>query len=92
LIIILSFIVGGFLLGLIFRDNSKAGALFTRLTDISIYILLLFLGISVGANREIIDNIGQIGIQVIIITIIGLLGSISLAYFVGKWFFDKEKK
>jgi uncharacterized membrane protein YbjE (DUF340 family) len=92
LIIILSCIVGGFLLGLFFRDNKRAGALFTKLIDISIYILLLFLGISVGSNREIIDNIGQIGLQVLIITLIGLLGSLCLAYFVGKYFFRGEKR
>ncbi|MBN2135010.1 MAG: LysO family transporter [Acidobacteria bacterium] len=92
MIIILSCIAGGFFLGLFFKDNKKAGSIFIKLTDFSIYVLLLFLGISVGSNREIIDNIGQIGLQVLIITLLGLMGSLCLAYFVGKHFFKGEKR
>jgi len=92
MIIILSCIALGMLVGWLLRNSGRAGKIFTRLTDYSIYLLLLCLGISIGTNREIIDNLGRIGMQVLIITIIAMGGSIALAYIVYRVFFKGDGK
>ncbi len=80
-------LAAGFIVGFVLRHRSEAKALFTHLSDWSIYILLFFMGISVGTNEDIISNIGTIGLQVVIITAGALAGSIGLSYFVYRIFF-----
>ncbi len=62
-----------------------------KLVTWAIYLLLFILGIDVGTNKDIINNIHTIGLQAIIITMGALLGSLICAYIVYKLFFkDKQ--
>lgn len=42
----------------------------------AIYLLLLLLGISVGINKEVIGNLGKIGVEAISIALASILGSL----------------
>jgi uncharacterized membrane protein YbjE (DUF340 family) len=42
----------------------------------AIYLLLLLLGISVGINKEVIGNLGKIGVEAICIAIASISGSV----------------
>ncbi|MBF0650019.1 LysO family transporter [Dysgonomonas sp. GY75] len=78
-----------------------AGYFLRRIPDIKIigklitcfiFLLLFFLGISVGHNEKIVNNLTTIGLQALIITMGAIAGSILLAWFVYKKFFVKEKE
>lgn len=62
-----------------------------KLNDIllnsSIYLLLLLLGIGVGMNKEIIQNLYSIGFQALIITIGAIVGSILICWIIYKTIF-----
>lgn len=61
------------------------------LTTVSLYLLLLFLGISIGSNSEIVSNMSQIGLKGFLFALASGLGSILLIlplYFI----FQKKEK
>lgn len=58
----------------------------------AIYLLLFFLGISVGTNETIISNIGKIGFQALLLTIGAVTGSILLSWFTYRFFFRKHEE
>ncbi|MBK5720728.1 LysO family transporter [Dysgonomonas sp. Marseille-P4677] len=57
-----------------------------------IFLLLFFLGISVGHNETIVNNLTTIGLQALIITMGAIAGSVLLAWLVYKKFFQKEEE
>ncbi len=61
-----------------------------KLVRWAIYLLLFLLGIGVGTNKDIINNIHTIGLQAILITIAALLGSLICAYIVYRLFFKSK--
>ncbi len=82
------------LIGFILRRNAGLISLADKLTTIIIYLFLFVLGVSVGVNEEIVQNLAQLGLQALILAVSGILGSVLLAYFVFIYFFkasDNEK-
>lgn len=60
--------------------------------SITIFLLLFILGISIGSNSLIINNLGKFGWQAIILSVSGVLGSLIAARLVLKVFFKRESK
>lgn len=58
-----------------------------QLLSVAIYFLLFFLGISVGMNDTIINNLDKIGFQAAIITVASVAGSVTVCWLVYKIFF-----
>lgn len=56
----------------------------------TIYLLLFMLGLSVGANKMIIENLPTLGGTAFIMAIATTLGSIIAARIVYKYFFKKK--
>lgn len=52
-----------------------------------IFLLLFFLGVSVGSNAEIMDNLATIGTDALIITLGAVTGSCLAALAIYKFFF-----
>ncbi|MBD8346705.1 MULTISPECIES: LysO family transporter [unclassified Dysgonomonas] len=78
-----------------------AGYFLRRIPDIKIigklitgfiFLLLFFLGIAVGHNEKIVNNLTTIGLQALIITMGAIAGSVGLAWFVYKKFFEKGRE
>ena len=78
-----------------------AGYFLRRIPDIKIigklitgfiFLLLFFLGIAVGHNEKIVNNLTTIGLQALIITMGAIAGSVGLAWFVFKKFFEKGRE
>lgn len=83
----IALLVAGIILGVFIRDYKTLIKVISRLTDGAIFLLLFFLGISVGMNEQIITNFQKIGLQSFIITILATVGSILVSYMVYKIFF-----
>lgn len=91
---VIIFLIAGMLIGFILRRNAGLISLADKLTTITIYLFLFVLGVSVGVNEEIVQNLAQLGLQALILAVSGILGSVLLAYFVFIYFFkasDNEK-
>ena len=61
-----------------------------RLISGVIYVLLFLLGISVGLNKTIIQNLDKIGVQAIIITVGAISGSVFILWLLYKFMFKSE--
>lgn len=79
--------LAGILLGLALGKNPIILKINEKLLNVAIYILLLLLGISVGSNDKIIDNLYNIGLQALIITIGAIAGSVAFCWIIYKTFF-----
>ena len=58
----------------------------------TIYLLLFFLGLDIGLNENIINNLSTLGAQALIISMAATLGTALAALFVFKFFFRKERQ
>jgi hypothetical protein len=54
--------------------------------------LLFLLGISVGTNREVIQNLGKIGYEAIAISVASIAGSVLLSALLFKFLFKQHAK
>ncbi|PID95661.1 MAG: DUF340 domain-containing protein [Bacteroidetes bacterium] len=92
MITVLVIMTAGIILGFFIHHKTTLIKLNDKLTSWTIYLLLFLLGIQVGLNDKIINNIHTIGFQATVITIGALLGSLIFAYITYKLFFiDKNK-
>lgn len=55
----------------------------------TIFTMLLLFGITIGANRTLLNNIGQFGVQAVILASCGVVGSLVAAFFASKLFMKK---
>ncbi|HAN19680.1 MAG: hypothetical protein A2X13_14430 [Bacteroidetes bacterium GWC2_33_15] len=90
MIIVLSLMSLGIIIGWIFHSRKKFLKLTGYLTNWAIYLLLFLLGISVGANEKIIANFDKIGFQAISLTLFAVGGSILFSWAVYHIFFRKK--
>lgn len=88
---LLSFFFFGILIGLLLKKKIKFGSLIEKLTNTSVYLLLFYLGISVGLNKMIVSNLHQIGLKALVISVFSILFSLICSGIIYKLFFKKEK-
>lgn len=53
----------------------------------TIYLLLFFFGLQVGANEQVVNNLDTLGIKALIIAVAGSLGSCVAAWGLSRWVF-----
>ncbi|MDD5530773.1 MAG: LysO family transporter [bacterium] len=92
MLIIIALLISGILLGFLLREKKGIIVLTDKLTNWTVYLLLLLLGISIGSNEKIISNIGSIGINAIILAVGTVIGSVLLSYVVYLLYFKKNEK
>ncbi|MCX6223129.1 MAG: LysO family transporter [Bacteroidia bacterium] len=92
MIAILVVLSAGILLGLLIVKKPKLHLFNNHLLNWAIYLLLFLLGISVGTNREVIQNIGKIGYEAIAIGIFSIAGSVLLSAILFKFLFKQDEK
>ena len=90
MIAILIVLSAGILMGLLLVRQTGIHQLNNHLLNGAIYLLLFLLGISVGSNREIIQNLGKIGYEAILIAIASIAGSVLLSGVLFKLLFKKR--
>jgi uncharacterized membrane protein YbjE (DUF340 family) len=84
-LIILLCLLLGIGLGVLLRERRALIKWSGRATTWSVYLLVFCLGGAVGANRTILDNLGRMGWQAVLICIGGILGSVCLVRLVSPY-------
>ena len=85
MLIVVLIMLGGIFTGFLLRRRNLG--YIGKFISLFIYILLFLLGISVGGNPDIMNNLSTIGGSALIITIGALAGSCTLALVVYRVFF-----
>ncbi len=88
---IFAFIILGIVVGYFLRNSNLVKHIGTLLTLV-IMILLFFLGISVGGNKQLVNNFVNIGWDAFLLTIGGTLGSVLCAWWVYRKFFKDKNE
>lgn len=60
--------------------------------SLTILLLLFVLGVSIGSNRLIVDNLGRFGWQAAVLASLGITGSMLASLMVFHLFFKKGEK
>ena len=80
--------LAGVAVGYMLRNRNLR--LVPRLITVAIWLLLFLLGTEVGANRTILDNLPAIGLQAVVLTAGGLVGTLGCAWWVWRRFFNQQ--
>lgn len=86
---VIGIMFGGIAIGYILRKVEilqKIG----KLISYTILLLLFLLGISVGSNDAIVNNLATLGVQAFLIALAGTMGSVLAAWAVYHFFFKKR--
>lgn len=86
--IVIFFMVIGVLVGF-FLTNKLFNKISVVIT-VLIWLLLLLLGIEAGSNKELINSLGEIGIDALLITIGAVAGSVLFSWLLWKAIHRKE--
>lgn len=87
---VISCMVIGIFTGYVLRKRHIAG-LVGKMISVAIVGLLFFLGISVGTNKDIINNLSTIGVNGMLISFAATMGSVFVSWLVYTiWFKNKE--
>ena len=73
------------------KDKEKMSRLTGGALNVVMYLLILLMSLRMGANKEVIDSLAEIGIQSLIITAITIAGSM-LAVTVTRWMMHLDRK
>ena len=87
---VIGMMVLGILTGFLFRK--KQIKWIQVVITILIWALLFVLGIEVGGNKTIIENLHTLGFQALIIAVAGVLGSCFLAWVLWRFVVNRKKK
>jgi uncharacterized membrane protein YbjE (DUF340 family) len=91
MITVLLVMLAGIAIGFVINRFPKAIRANDKLISWAIYLLLLLLGISVGLNNTIIQNLDKIGLQAAIITLGAISGSVLSLWLIYHLYFQTKK-
>ena len=86
---IFAIILSGVLVGYLTRTRTYIKQV-SSIINVIIVLLLFFLGIAVGTNKQIIESFASIGLQAFAIAFATTLGSVLCAWFVYSRFFKQH--
>jgi len=86
------FLLGGILAGRLFRKQLAFFKHLTKAQTVAIILMLFSLGLSVGVNHSVMDNLSSLGLQALIISFLCMGGSILVAWLFWKVMFWRKGK
>lgn len=89
---ILIALILGMILGYFISLTEKQKEVNGKLQQLGVVFLLFFMGASIGANEEVIKNIGKIGVKSFTFSLLACAFSVIVVYFVSKKFFCSKKE
>ena len=87
--IVIGLMVTGIILGYLFRERNLK--IVYKLINYAIFLLLFLLGITVGANGDIMNNLATIGYDALLITLAAVAGSVLCSWGIYRFFFVPSK-
>lgn len=87
---LLAFLILGITLGVLFKNVSKLIKGVDKLTQATVYLLLFFLGVQVGKNPKIMNNILSLGGQSLLLSIGAVFGSLLCSWIVYRFLLSKK--
>jgi uncharacterized membrane protein YbjE (DUF340 family) len=91
MITVLLLMLAGIFVGYLISNHRKLLKINDKLLTWAIYGLLLLLGISVGLNKTIIENLDKIGVQSVIIATGAITGSVLVLWALYNFLFKTEQ-
>ena len=82
MIIVIAFLILGFVIGLIFRRLEQYKRPIGFLYISTVVVLLFSMGVTLGANQELLANLPNIGLKAITFTGCTVLGTMIMTYLV----------
>jgi Kef-type K+ transport system membrane component KefB len=89
---ILAVLILGMLLGYFIPLTKKQKEINGKLQQLGVVFLLFFMGASIGANEEVIKNIGAIGLKSFTFSLLACAFSVIAVYFLSKKVFGSKKE
>ena len=90
MLIVIGLMLSGIVIGFLFRKRNLK--FISPLITVAIWILLFLLGINVGGDPKIMDNLAAIGGEALWLTLGAVGGSVLCAWGVYRFFFYTDKK
>ena len=88
---ILILLILGVIVGFFFSGIKNFNKISEKISSYAIFILLFVMGLSVGANKEIMNNFADLGIKALIISLFAVGGSVFIAWLTWIFIFKNEK-
>ncbi|MGL5318586.1 MAG: LysO family transporter [Bacteroidales bacterium] len=85
---IILILLSGILIGFLLRKKNLSAI--HRCITLLIWGLLFFLGVSLGRNEALLNNLSTLGMDALIITTGGVAGSIFMAWIIFKHYFSEH--
>ena len=82
----------GIVAGYLFRNHKWISKPVGETITWAIYLLLFLLGITVGTNETIVNNLDKIGLNALLLTIGAVTGSVLVSWITYTLFFRKDEK
>lgn len=89
--LVLGVMTAGIVIGYLIRKKSKILRMNEQFVSWAIYLLLFFLGIMVGTNKQVLAHFDTLGLQALVITFGAVSGSLLASWAVYHFFFKPEK-
>lgn len=89
MIIVISLMVCGIILGYAFKEKNLKFV--QKFINYAIFLLLFLLGITIGANEDVMNNLDSIGLEALLITLAAIAGSVLCTWGVYRFFFMSTK-
>ena len=77
-------------MGFLLKEKDRFVLWTDRITTFAIYLLLFLLGISVGIDQEIMNNIFIYGYRSLVLSLGAMAGSVVFSYFVYTFLFNQK--
>jgi len=86
---IIGIMLTGIGIGFLLRKNNLSGI--GKIITGLIWLLLFLLGVDVGGNKAIIQGLHTLGLEALLLTIVGVLGSVTLAWVLWYYLYKRNK-
>lgn len=91
MLIVILIMTAGIVFGYLIQSRERLVMLFNKSTLGVIFLLLFFMGVSVGGNNEVMSNLDTIGLRGLQLAVATILGSVILAWVVYKFVLKNSK-
>lgn len=63
-----------------------------KITMFGLIVLLFSMGLGIGSNSDLLNNLDTLGLQAFLLALGSVLGSIIVTWYLQKWIFRGDKK